>query len=140
MISSYLLQKRLDEIKFLASTIEYKYNFKLKKNNATQSAFHELIKKFNIKTINGHLFSAMNKTLYKMDFYPESKQRLIKNSVYTNYVLNSSLNTINEYDMPRNYRYSKIIHFLESKYKLGMIWTEIPLNDFIKLLFEKIDV
>ena len=84
--------------------------------------------------------AAMNLNLIALDHYPDIKRKKIKNSLYSNYLIGNKVTNFYEKNMPSNYNYSKNIAFLEDRYNLGNIWLEIPVNDFIRLLINKINI
>lgn len=137
-ISIYLKQKRDSEVLFLSQVIEYNHKIKVKKNLALEAKSKELCERYNIKMIYGYFLTAMNLSLIALDHYPDIKRKKIINSFYSNYLISNKIANFYERDMPSNYIYSKNISFIETKYNLGNIWLETPVNKFISVLAKKI--
>lgn len=138
-IADFLKSKRKNELLFLNSTIEFNNFLKLKINNAVDAKFDQLILKYNLREIYGMLNSAVNSTYYKLDFYSDENRRKMKNIFYKNIVLSNKEKKVFEKKMPGNYIESKLIKFIEVKYELDDIWENIPVNEFIKIFFKKLD-
>lgn len=139
-ITLYLKQKRHSEVLFLAQTVEYNHKIKIKKSNAFESKSKELCEHHNIQMIYGYFMAAMNLSLIALDHYPDIKRKKIKNALYSNCLIGNKVTNFYERNMPSNYNYSKNIAFIEDKYNLGNMWLETPINDFIGLLINKINI
>lgn len=139
-ISLYLKQKRHSEVLFLAQTVEYIHKVKIKKSNAFEAKSKELCEHHNIQMIYGYFMAAMNLSLIALDHYPDIKRKKIKNSLYSNCLIGNKVTNFYKKNMPSHYNYSKNIAFLEDRYNLGNIWLEIPVNDFIDLLINTINI
>lgn len=139
-ITLYLKQKRHSEVLFLAQTVEYNHKVKIKKSNAFEAKSKELCEHHNIQMIYGYFMAAMNLSLIVLDHYPDIKRKKIKSSLYSNCLIGNKVTNFYERNMPSNYNYSKNIAFIENRYNLGNIWLETPVNDFIDLLINKINI
>lgn len=139
-ISIYLKQKRYSEVLFLAQTIEYNHKVKIKKSHAFEAKSKELCEHHNIQMIYGYFMAALNLSLIVLDHYPDIKRKKIKSSLYSNCLIGNKITNFYEKNMPSNYNHSKNITFIEGRYNLGNIWLETPVNDFIGLLINKINI
>ena len=139
-INIYLKQKRYSEVLFLAEVIEYNHQMKMKKSNAFISKSKELSEHYNIKMIYGYFMASIDLSFITLDHLPEMKRYKLKNSLYSNYFIGNKVKKFYEKNMPSNYNYSKNIAFIEDRYKLGNIWLETPVNDFIGLLINKVNI
>lgn len=82
----------------------------------------------------------MSKTYYKLDFLPGFERKILKNIIYTHYFSGRKVVDFSERKMPGNYRKSKVVSFLEEKFDIDSQWEDVPVSDFIKVLFDKINI
>lgn len=137
ILSCFLKNIRKMEILFLNKVVNYNFNFNLLWDNGVDCKFEFLKESFGLKKIYGYFNSAVDSTLYKLDTLSDKKRKILKNRIYSNIFKSENEKMFFEKNLPGNYIKSKFLNFLEEKYELDCVWEDVPVNEFIRKLFEK---
>lgn len=138
-ISIFLKERRKMEILFLSDTIEYNNGFKLIKDNGIDHKILMLQESYNLKEIYGYFNSSINSALYKLDTLSDNQRRFLKNKIYSNIFKSGNEKIFFEKNLPGNYRKSSLLKFIEENFELDCIWEDVPVNEFIKRFFKKLE-
>lgn len=138
-LKEFLEQKRNLEIIFLSEVIEYNNEIKLLFDNGVLSKINEMMYKGNLKNIYGYLNHSVNSALFVLDSMDDCKRFLLKNRIFSNIFKSNKEHNVYEKSLPKNYRKSNFIRFLEEYYELDCTWEEVPVDVFIKQLIRKLD-
>ncbi|MDM1329217.1 hypothetical protein [Acinetobacter indicus] len=139
-LSVFLKDRRRSEVLFLSDTVEYNTNFKILKDNAIDYKIELLKDTYNLKEIYGYFNSSVNASLYKLDTLNDIQRKYLKNNIYTNIFKSGTEKRVFKKDLPRNYRKSSLLKFIEENYELECVWEDMPVNDFIKKFFNKLQL
>lgn len=137
-ISFFLQHRRKMEILFLSSVIKYNTDFKLSIDNSVEFKLDSLKESYSLKEIYGYFNSSVNATLYKMDSFNDNQRKTLKNKIYNNIFKSENKINVFEKKLPRNYRKSSILKFIEEHYELDCVWEDTPVNEFIGIFFNKL--
>ncbi|MDE2421859.1 MAG: hypothetical protein KGO49_11860 [Gammaproteobacteria bacterium] len=140
MISEHLTETRNSEISFLFKVVKHCDKFKLKSSNSVDAKKDTLKEQLNLKQIYGYINRCVFSTLYFLDYLNDYNRIRLKNCIFTNIVKSNKNSKVIEKELPPNYRKSNFISFLENKYELSCHWEEVTVNEFIKALFEKLNL
>ncbi|WP_335957988.1 hypothetical protein [Acinetobacter bereziniae] len=138
-LSVFLKNRRKMEILFLSSVVEYNTEFKLLRDNGTDSKFEVLKDLYNLKEIYGYYNLSVNSALYKLDTLPDNQRKFLKNKIYTNIFKSGKERVFFKKDLPRNYQKSSFLKFIEEYYELDCVWEEVSVNKFIEIFFHKLE-
>ncbi len=98
-----------------------------------------MMNKGNLKNIYGYLNHSVNSALFVLDSMDDCKRFLLKNRIFSNIFKSNKEYNVYEKSLPRNYRKSNFIKFLEEYYELDCTWEEVPVHVFIKQLIRNLD-
>ena len=138
-LSFFLKNRRKMEILFLNNVVEYNTEFRLLRDNAIDCKFEILQENYNLKEIYGYFNSSVNSALYKLDTLADSQRKFLKNKIYSNIFKSENEKKIFEKNLPKNYRKSNLLKFIEENYELDCIWEDVPVNEFIGVFFKKLE-
>lgn len=138
-LAGFLEQKRNQEILFLIDVVEYNNEIKLLTDNGILWKINEITNKENLKKIYGYLNHSVNSTLFQLDLIDDNKRFLLKNRIFSNIFKSKKEYNIYEKSLPKNYRKSNFIKFLEENYELDCTWEEVPVDIFIKNFIKKLN-
>ncbi|MDO7535297.1 hypothetical protein Q5113_06935 [Acinetobacter pittii] len=138
-LSNFLKNIRRMEVLFIVDVVEYNTDFKLLKDNGVDFKLDILQESYSLKEIYGYLNSTVNFTLYKLDTLPDSQRKKIKNKIYTNIFKSEKEKIFFKKNLPRNYRKSDLLEFIEKNYELDCDWVDVPIDVFLKSFFSKLE-
>ncbi|PTV47364.1 hypothetical protein DBL01_16565 [Acinetobacter pittii] len=137
-LSNFLKNIRRMEVLFIIDVVEYNTDFKLLKDNGVDYRLDILQESYSLEEICGYLNATVNSTLYKLDTLPDSQRKKIKNKIYTNIFKSEKEKIFFKKNLPRNYRKSDLLEFIEKNYELDCDWVDVSVDNFIKLFFLKL--
>lgn len=76
--------------------------------------------------------------MYKLDTLPDSQRKKMKNKIYTNIFKSEKEKIFFKKNLPRNYRKSDLLEFIEKNYELDCDWVDVPIDIFLKSFFSKL--
>lgn len=137
-LALFLLKHREYEVLRLNKIIKYNTGFYLQLNNAVEFKIKELCDQFNLKLIYRYLSDSVNAALFTLDYLDDRKRILLKNCIYRSCVISKKRKiSENKCYLPKNYRKSHIILFLEHFLDIDQLWEDSTVEEFTQMIFDK---